>query len=302
MAANPSTPARPLWQRATALALLAVVLLVLNSLYFALAGARSALGGPPGAVLYAAGFDAFLDEWQQYEGRLSSAIENGALTLSVDDLQSTIYSLAAPTFADFDLTVQATPQDGPIDNGFGVVFRLQQARQNACDMPLVVLCDLSQIGALGVPLRLLFRPASAAAEGYYMFLISADGYYSVWKAQHTSAGPQARRVSAWIATDLIEQGLGATNTLRVVARGASFQFFINGQAVPLCLPDDPAAESTYSGGICYGTMRDTLQDDSFAAGQIGVVAQTTPTGGAGVVVSFDNLIIISPRSAPEAEA
>jgi hypothetical protein len=288
------------WQRAAVLALLAIILVALNSLYFALAGSRSALSAPPGDVLYAAGFDAFTDEWQQYQGRLSSTVEKGVLTLSVDDVQSTIYSLASPTFADFDLTVQATPQNGPIDNSFGVVFRLQQARQNACDMPLVVLCDLSHIGALGVPLRLLFRPASAAAEGYYMFLISADGYYSVWKAQQTSAGPQARRVSAWIATDLIEQGLGATNTLRVVARGVGFQFFINGRAVPLCLPDDPNAESTYSGGVCYGTMRDTWQDDSFAQGQIGVVAQTTPTGGLGVVVSFDNVVIISPRSPAEA--
>lgn len=279
--------------------LLCATIIGLNTAAVTWANARPVLTAPPGDVLYAAGFDGFMDEWQQYEGRLSAQIRDGVLRLSVDDTDATIYSLAAPVFRDFDLRVQATTVDGPIDNAFGVIFRLDKP-QAACDLPLVILCDVAQVPLLSVPLRLIFRPSSSSATGYYMFLISADGYYSVWQAVATDTGTQARRVSAWIASEFVEQGIGATNELRVLAQGDTFRFFINGVPVALCLPDDPNAQSTYSAGQCIGgRMVDTWVNRDFALGQIGFVAQSTLSGGSGVVVEFDNLRIFSPLPAPE---
>lgn len=283
------------------IAVLCAVLIGLNALAIAWGNAHPVLSAPPGQVLYAAGFDGFADEWQQYEGRLSARIAGGVLRLSVDDTNATIYSLAAPQFRDFDLRVEATTVDGPVDNAFGVIFRLDKPH-TACDMPLVLLCDLANVPLLSVPLRFLFRPVGSNAEGYYMFLISADGYYSVWQAVSVDGRTQAQRVSAWIASDLIRQGIGATNELRVLAQGDTFRFFINGVPVQLCRPDDPNAQSTYSAGQCIGgQMVDALVDDAFPIGQIGLVAQSTLRGGSGVVVAFDNLRIFSPTLTPEAQ-
>lgn len=302
MAAETSAPRRSRWPALLLIVVLGAGVIAVNALYNALARAQTVLSAPAGDVIYAAGFDGFEDEWQQYEGRLSARIADGTLRLSVDDTNATIYSLAQPVLGDFDLRVQATPSAGPIDNGYGVIFRLHK-QADACDMPLQVLCDLAQVNPFSVPLRLLFRPTSTAADGYYMFLISADGYYSVWKAASTGSSTEARRVSAWIASDAIRQGLAATNSLRIIARGDTFTFAINDQAVALCLPDDPTAQSTYAGGQCIdGQMQPALVDSNFAVGQIGLAAQTTLRGGTGVIVEFDNLIITSPAAPREVQA
>ena len=81
----------------------------------------------------------------------------------------------------------------------------------------------------------------------------------------------------------------------MVARESRYRFFINGAPVSLCLPDDPDATSTFVGGECMdGNMQDFYYDDSFKAGKLGLIAQSTAAGGGGVVVRFDNLLVFSP--------
>ena len=262
----------------------------MNLLYDAIVQRRSALDAPPGDLLYISTFDAFEDEWQQYSGRLSAQILDSAMRISVDNVQSAPYSLTQPYFNAFDATLTARASAGPEDNGFGMVFGLQD-NPDDCDMPLRLLCDLAQIDLLSVPLRLLFRPAGSAPTSYYMFLVSSDGYYSLWR----SSGDNARRISTWISSDLIYQGIGATNQLRVVVRGDRFQFFINEQNVDLCLANDPANESTYFGGECVdGTMQNVLIEPDYLGGRLGVVARSDRESG--VVVDFETLIITSPLS------
>lgn len=251
------------------------------------------------SVLYAAGFDGFADEWEQYEGRLSAQIDEGVLRISVNNVGSTAYTATSMSFQDFDLTVTAQAVEGAEDNGFGVLFRLQKPSPPACDMPLHILCDIERLGGVfSVPLRLLFRPQPPAASGYYMFLISSDGYYSLWKAQTDASGTtSARRISTWIASEHVRTGLNAPNTLRVIAQGTQFTFYINGHPAALCIPDDPTSESTYYLGECLqGSMRTTWTDNAFQQGQIGLVAQSTTSGGAGVVILFDNLVITTPKT------
>lgn len=280
-------------RRFTFLLLLLTGLIIANSYYRTIAEQDTILAGLPGEVLYAAGFDGFEDEWQQYDGRLAASIAEGVLTIRLDTI-STAYSASQHQFADFDLSVRTIALDGPIDNGFGVIFGLQEPRE-LCDMPLEVLCEVARMDALGIPLRLLFRPQSRFASGYYMFLISSDGYYSVWRSETVDGATRARAISTWIPSERIQQDLNNPNTLRIVAQNNFYRFFINGEQMPLCIPNNPDDESTYALGSCIGgQMVDSWQDTAFATGKIGLVGHATATGGPGIVVSFDDLIILSP--------
>ncbi|MCK6580148.1 MAG: hypothetical protein L6Q98_18815 [Anaerolineae bacterium] len=220
----------------------------------------------PGEALYVATFsggpeDDFNRDWDQFGGRLSSVIADGALVIRLDDLEAGTFSSAAPIFRDFDVTVQAKASAGPEDNGFGIVFRLQD-RDNG----------------------------SPADDSYYLFLISSDGYYQVSRVvQGVSA-----EISTWIDSPVIQTGIGAENTLRVHAQGTEFSFFINGEQMPLCLSNNPDGVSTYFAGECVdGSMVEVLRDDGIAYGRIGVGARSFMTDS-GVVVAFDNLVVLSP--------
>lgn len=210
----------------------------------------------PGEVMFAAAFDGLEDDWQEYDdGQLAASIADGTLRLTVNAFQRLPYSLARPYFADFDLRVTATAVDGPLNNGFGVIFRVQDS------------------------------------NNYYQFLTSSDGYYQVQR----SVDGVVKVLSIWIPSDIVNQGFDVANDLRVVARGDLFNFYINGQPVALCIPDDPTAESTYNDltGECLGgQMLETLTDASIPSGQIGVVAQSFDE--AGVVVDFDNVVVTAP--------
>ena len=218
-----------------------IVLLVLAALLFAVNRLAQIVSdwhyvvpAQPGALLYAATFDDFLSDWSLYEGRLSAQVENSALRLDVDAADSLPYSTAAPYFADFDLRVQARPLDGPFNNGYGVIFRVQDP------------------------------------QNYYMFLVSSDGYYQV---QRSVAGDQ-KVLSAWIPSPLVDQGFNVDNWLRVVAQGENFEFFINEQQVDLCVPYSVFGISTYRDTCIDGQMQPVLTDELIGQGQLGVVAQS----------------------------
>lgn len=217
----------------------------------------------PGETLYVSSFDGFGDEWSLTEGRLRSEIlPEGILRLTVNDSASMPFVAARPYVGDFDLQVEARAVEGPIDNAFGVIFRLQNKRNNQLD-----------------------------DDDFMMFLISSDGYYQVLRQ---FAGEQ-KELSTWIPSEAIRGGIGAANWLRVVAQGGQFRFFVNGTPLLLCIPDDPAAASTYlATGECRGgQMLPELIDESIATGQFGLVARSYGTPG--VVVEFDNLLITGPQ-------
>jgi hypothetical protein len=256
----------PLMIIALLLALVAV-LASIHTLYTLSASWRFTLATRPGELAYAAGFDGFSDEWEQSSGRRAAEIADGVMRLSVEAEDSGVFTPALPVLEDFDLTVTARAVGGPVDNSFGVVFRLANPRS------------------------------------YYAFYISSDGYY---KVERSVDGVQ-KELSNWIASDAIrladdadgsgtiDTGEAVDNVLRVVADGDRFQFYVNGTRLALCIPDDPNAASTYSAGTCFGgQMRDTLIDSALAAGRIGLGAATTPTGGPGVIVEFDNLVVFGP--------
>lgn len=238
-------------------ALLAAVLVALNFLNRGLAGWHYVLSAPSGELLYVATFDAFNEEWTQYEGRLSSQVVDGALRLSVGEPIAGPYSVASPHFGDFDIRVETSAVEGPESNGFGIVFREQDPKN------------------------------------YYYFLIASDGYYQLNRVLEGTS----EILSNWIASPDIHAAIGETNILRVVGQGNQFRFYINDERLLLCIPNDPAARSTMNpmtGECIDGAMLDTLTDSSFATGRLGVVAMTIPGQDLGVVVDFDNVLVYAP--------
>jgi hypothetical protein len=231
-----------------------------------------------GKVILAAGFDGFQDDWSQYTGKLKAQImDTGVLRLNVSDFNSLPFSVANPYIQNFDLRVQAKPIKGPSNNGYGVIFRLQD-KDNA----------------------------APGDDDYFLFLVSSDGYYQIMRQLN---GKQ-KVISDWIPSPAVQQGLNVTNTLRVIANGNQFQFYVNGQQVQLCVPDDASGQSTYDEAkaeCVKGKMLDILADDSIAYGRIGVAAQsfdtlvddTMPGGADGqdqpaIVVDFDNVVVLGP--------
>jgi len=269
---------------------LAFCLIAANIIHAALLNGVPALAGAPGELLYVSAFSGFEDEWDLYDGQQSASIVDEQLELKVASPQTAAWSVARHQFRDFDLTVRATASQGPIDNAFGVVFQARDRRDSDCDLPAIILCEVGrQLPLVGAAMR-QFWPATDS-RGHYAFLISSDGYYSLWKTQ---AGT-TKLESAWIASPHIRQGLGVENTLRVIARDSSYRFFINGAQVQVCIPDDDNATSTYSDGLCLdGDMLDVYRDAAHPTGKLGLIAQSTATGGGGVTVRFDNLLVLSP--------
>ncbi|MCA9913007.1 MAG: hypothetical protein KC496_06645 [Anaerolineae bacterium] len=285
-------------RRLLILLLLLVILVAINLLYVPAVSWRSVVSGAPGDVLYAAGFDGFTDEWQQYEGRQSAQISDGVLRLSIGD-SDVIYSAADPYFADFDLSVTARAVEGDVNNAFGVVFRLLEPSDD-CQMPLRIMCDVADSsGLFGAGLNLLFRQPQEST-GYYMFLISSDGYYSVWRNSEEDQG--GRAISTWIPReDIINTGLNAENRIRVVGTGNEYRFFINGTQVPLCIPDDPGGQSTYyslTEECIQGQMLPVLEDDTLPLGRVALVVDSV-SSLPGFTIEFDDLIITSPQESLE---
>ena len=237
------------------------VVVVGLALLLLLAGCAPAVPVPrAGELLYVTTFDAFNEDWQQYEGRLSAQVttdgQNAAMQITVDDVREGAFTLLDRMFSDFDLIVEARQTAGPEDlnaPGFGVIFRHQNN------------------------------------DNFYSFLISSDGYYQVSRRR----GGVDEALSDWAETPLIHPGQAA-NTIRVIAQGHTFEFFINDEQVPLCLTLwNPAVP-----GECIDSepvMQ--LVDDTFPPqGRIGLGARSFDQGG--VMVAFDNLLVCGPYDDP----
>jgi hypothetical protein len=215
----------------------------------------------PGQVAYIATFDHLIEDWDQYGGLVEAQIADGTLRLSADDVQKNPFSATQQHFADFDLRVEATPAEGPMNNGYGVVFRVDDKDNN-----------------------------TPTDDSLYRFLISSDGYYAV---ERVIEGDR-KWLSAWNPSSLVSQGINVTNWVRVIAEGDRFQFFINGQQVQVCVPDNPEGESTFSGDVCMGTMQDAIVDNAISSGKLGVGIWTDNEPG--VVVEFDNFLVYGPET------
>jgi hypothetical protein len=157
-------------------------------------------GGEPDAssagvvsALYSDNFDAAAGPWITEADALGrTALENGRLIIEVQDASALQYAtLREPSFADFDLTVDATLQIGGAQASYGVLFRM------------------------------------ASPSEFYRFEVSGDGRYIV--ERRNAAGTWTRLVDGWQASPAIRVGADQVNALRVVAQGPQMSFYANGE-------------------------------------------------------------------------
>ncbi len=185
-------------------------------------------GAPaPGSVVYQDDFEDPDSGWDVYNyGETLALYDDGEYRVGIFREEYVAWGNPEPALdlADFEIEVDARAVEGPLDNNLGILVRYQEDD-----------------------------------EGFYWFQISSDGYYSVdWLA-----GDEWVTVAGWQESTAIQQGLGATNRLKVTCSGDQFIFSVN---------------DTYLG---------TVTDGNLGSGNIGLAAGTFDEPG--VVVHFDNL-------------
>lgn len=131
----------------------------------------------------------------------SDADATGQVTEGVYDMfvkadDVTIWTTAGETFSDGVYEVEATQVSGPLNNGFGMVFRLDNNK-----------------------------------DDFYLFKISGDGY--VWIGRYRNGGAEAEPLVGewWFESPAVQRGLNQRNILRVEAEGGNLIFSVNGQEV-----------------------------------------------------------------------
>lgn len=246
--------------------------------------------GDAGDLLYAAGFDGFTDEWQQYQGQRSAVIDEGVITLALET-PDIIYSASPLTYEDFDLRVTVRSIEGDASNdGYGVIFRLSESNETVtCQYQFVILCALEQVPVLDTGIALLASDNQPA--GYYVFLISNDGYYQILRGDtETNALDD---VTVWhYSNGLLNEGVGAENQIRVVGQGNQFSFFLNGEPALLCVPLE-GEQPTGNADDCLGEETYIWEDTRFSQGKLGLILNGATM--AGDRVEFDNFTVTMPN-------
>lgn len=162
----------------------------------------------------------------------SAAVLDGQLLVVVDQANLITWAeLEELRFDDFVLDVEATQVAGPDNNSYGVIFRMR------------------------------------GPSAYYRFDISGDGYFAFSRLDDEDGGRWVWITDDWLESSAIRTG-ASTNQIKIVARGATFEFFVNGQKVA------------------------QAEDDTYRSGAIGLDAGAFHEPG--VQIAFDNLKISEP--------
>ena len=106
------------------------------------------------------------------------------------------WATAGEDLSDGVYQVEATQLDGPLDNGYGLMFRVD--------------------------------PDS---NSFYLFEVSGDGYVWIGVCEDSCEEEQPLVGNGWVASEAVSQGLNATNVLRARAEGGNLIFFVNDQEV-----------------------------------------------------------------------
>lgn len=161
-----------------------------------------------------------------------AAVSDGRLLLEVDGVNTVHYTtLAERSFTNFDLQVEATQLAGSPDSTFGVLFGLD-----------------------------------GSGETFFRFEITGNGLYVV--ERRAADGSWERFSDDWVASPALQQGVDATNRLRVLVAVPAFSFYAN------------------------DTLLTQVVDARYRGGNVGLDAGTF--GQTGLLVAFDNVIIREP--------
>ncbi len=184
---------------------------------------------PPVANEYVETFDAVGDWGVGSSEALVATVTGGVFEFTVLAESGVYWTVAEQSFSNGVYEVEATQIGGPLDNGYGMLLR-----------------------------------ANSETGAFYLFEISGDGY--IWIGRCADSCNQADPLvkGGWFQSEAVNQGLNATNFLRVVADGPNMTFYVNGFEV--------------------GRITDT----ALSGGDVGLMVETLGEGGVEVV--FDNFL------------
>jgi hypothetical protein len=173
------------WLRGTILLLIAAAPLYLSS------GCREGNNDLP----FQETFDS-PGNWSSGEDAYSvGSVTDGVYDFKILENDISRWAAAGKDFGDGIFEVDATVVEGPLDNGYGLLFR-----------------------------------ANPESGDFYLFKISADGY--AWIGRYKEGAEEAAIVNNhWFEAPSIQQGLNVTNQLRVRAESGNLIFYVNGQEV-----------------------------------------------------------------------
>jgi hypothetical protein len=130
-------------------------------------------------------------------GEVEGQVRNGVYDFIIRANELTSWTTAGEQFSDGIYQVEATQVEGPDNNGYGMLFRVNDEQ-----------------------------------DDFYVFQISGDGF--VWIGRYRNAGEAEAEPLVgdwWFESPAINQGANATNTLRVHAEGQNLIFYVNDQEV-----------------------------------------------------------------------
>jgi len=131
------------------------------------------------------------------EADVSGAVTGGVYDLSVESSNGIFWSSAGVDLTDGTYVVEATQIEGPLDNGYGMLFM-----------------------------------ADMESDTFYLFEVSGDGYVWIGYCEAGCEGNITQLVNdGWFQSDAVRQGLNQTNELRVEVGEGTMVFFVNGQEV-----------------------------------------------------------------------
>jgi hypothetical protein len=124
-------------------------------------------------------------------------VQDGVFDLLVKADDLLIWTTAGKEFGDGVYEVEATQIAGPLDNGYGMLFRVDDE-----------------------------------TDDFYLFEISGDGF--VWIGRYLNGGDDEITpivTDSWFDSAAVNTGLNVTNKLKVEAENANLIFYVNDQEV-----------------------------------------------------------------------
>ncbi len=134
--------------------------------------------------------------WSSGEDAYSrGSVVDGAYVFEVLQNDVSRWAAAGQNFGDGIFELEATQIDGPLDNGYGLLFR-----------------------------------ANPETGDFYLFKISGDGY--IWIGRYREGAEETTLVGEhWFESAAVQQGLNVANRLTVRAEAGNLIFRVNGQEV-----------------------------------------------------------------------
>jgi len=124
-------------------------------------------------------------------------VDNGVYEMLVKSNSELYLATAGESFGDGVYEVEATQITGPLNNGYGFLFNVDEE-----------------------------------TDSFYVFEISGDGWIWIGRCAELCDSEQVALVGGdWFRSPAINQGLQATNVLRAVVDGNLMTFYVNGVEV-----------------------------------------------------------------------